>query len=248
MQHNNSAKLAAFDIDGTLSTGVLSLALLEELVKRGLFSGQVLRFLQGIENDYAQGKLGREEMSELWLQTYLKEMTGKDSEQYVLAAQKVWETAKANTFSFVKPLLNELNNSGFTTLVISASPKEIVSCFCQDNYFSAERFRATSVKVDELGKYSGEAEIVLSLAKHKLEQLNDLVEKLYPEKQIDWENSLAMGDSFSDVEMLRAMGKPIVMKEANRTENDLVRIAKEKGWTVVDENNALEKITALIAE
>jgi HAD superfamily phosphoserine phosphatase-like hydrolase len=243
---NNNIKLAAFDVDGTLSTGVLSLALLDELVKRGLFSADDLKSLKALENDYALGKLGREEMSEQWLARYLKAMEGKDPEKYIEAGQKVWEKARANTFSFVQPLLEKLEEYNYTTLVISASPDEIVRFFCEAHNFSPDRFRATKVKISDQGRYISEPEIILSLAKHKLDQLNSLAQSLYPDQEIDWEQSLAMGDSYSDFEMLNAIGKPIVMKESTREENDLVQIAKEKGWTIVDENDALEKILSLI--
>jgi HAD superfamily phosphoserine phosphatase-like hydrolase len=243
---NKNIKLAAFDVDGTLSTGVLSLALLDELVKRGLFSIEDLNKLRALEDDYALGKLGREEMSEQWLARYLKAMEGKDPEQYIAAGQKVWEKARTNTFSFVRPLLEKLEEQNYTTLVISASPDEIVRFFCEAHNFSPDRFRATKVKIDKQGKYIPETEVILSLAKHKLVQLHELAQNLYPDQEIDWDQSLAMGDSYSDFEMLNATGKPVVMKESDREENDLVQIAKEKGWTVVDENDALDKILSLI--
>lgn len=243
---SNNVKLAAFDIDGTLSTGVLSLSLLEELVNRGLFSKQVFNKLHSLELDYAKGKLEREEMSELWLQNYLQAMKGNDPEQYIKAAAEVWEKAKDNTFDFVEPMLNKLTEKGYTTLVISASPDEIVRFFCQANSFSVDRFRATKVKLDQFGKYTDSPEVTLSLAKHKLEQLNDLANNLFPDQEVDWQDSLAMGDSYSDLEMLKAIGKPVVMKESTREANELVKIAEDNNWTVVDENNALEKILALI--
>ncbi len=243
---NNQVKLAAFDVDGTLSTGVLSLAFLEELVKRGLFSKQFFNKLHGLEVDYAQGKLEREEMSELWLQNYLQAMKGNDPEQYIKTAAEVWERAKDNTFAFVQPMLAQLTEKGYTTLVISASPDEIVRFFCAAHNFTPDRFRATKVKVDEFGRYTDQTEIILALAKHKLDQLHGLAENLYPEQTIDWQSSLAMGDSYSDLEMLRAIGKPVVMKESTREPNELVKIAEENNWTVVDENTALEKILALV--
>jgi HAD superfamily phosphoserine phosphatase-like hydrolase len=242
----NNIKLAAFDVDGTLSTGVIGMTLIDELVKRGLFGTKDLASLKALEDGYALGKLGREEMSEQWLATYLKAVEGRDSEQYIEIGKKVWEKARANTFSFVKPLLEKLEEQNYTTLVISASADEIVRFFCEAHNLSPDRFRATKIKVDDQGKYVSEPEIIMSLAKHKLVQLNDLAQSLYPDQEINWKQSLAMGDSYSDFEMLNATGKPVVMKESNREENDLVQIAKEKGWTIVDENDALDKILSLI--
>lgn len=242
---DTTIKLAAFDVDGTLSTGVLSLALLEKLVERGLFSSQVFKELRQLEIDYGNGKLDRETMSATWLSKYLKAMEGNDPEQYIDTAREVWEDAKKNAFDFVNPLMEKLEANGYTTLVISASPDEIVRFFCEAHNFTPERFRATRVKIEN-GKYLPETEIIMSLAKHKLEQFHSLAQDLFPDQEIDWESSLAMGDSYSDLEMLRATGKPVVMQENGRDANELVKIAKENGWTVVNEDNALEKILALI--
>ncbi len=246
MLQTNDIKLAAFDIDGTLSTGVLSLALLEKLVERGLFSHAMFQKLHDLEVDYANGKLGREEMSGLWLANYLQAMKGNDPEKYIETGREVWAESRKNTFAFVQPLLSKLTESGYTTLVISASPDEIVRYFCEANSFTPDRFRATKVQVDEFGKYTDQAAVNLSLAKHKREQLNNLASNLFPNQEVNWQASLGMGDSYSDIEMLKAIGKPVVMKESNRDPNDLVKIAEENNWTIVDETNALEKILALI--
>jgi HAD superfamily phosphoserine phosphatase-like hydrolase len=239
-------KLAAFDIDGTLSTGVLSLNFLQALVDQGLFSKQVFENLRNLEYQYSLGKVGREEMSALWLKMYLEETAGKNPQHYSAVAEVVWKRVQGNTFSFVGELMEKLTEKGFQTLVISASPREIVSYFCFAYNITPERFRATSIKINEQGLYLPEAEVVLSLAQHKLDQLNDLVATLYPDQQVDWSQSLAMGDSYSDVEMLRAMGKPVVLKESNRETSDLEKIAQENQWTVVNEVNALEKILELV--
>ena len=55
----NNIKLAAFDVDGTLSTGVIGMTLIDELVKRGLFGTKDLASLKALEDGYALGKLGR---------------------------------------------------------------------------------------------------------------------------------------------------------------------------------------------
>lgn len=242
----SNIKLAVFDVDGTLSSGVLSLAFLQELVQRKLFSSQVYQSLRNLEKDYALEKMSREVMSEKWLATYLQEMAGKDPEHHLSAAEHVWEQSKANAFSFVSPLLDKLTEKGYTNLVISASPREIVKHFCETYNFSPERFRATTVKVSDSGKYMAETDVILSLAKHKLVQLNSLAESLFPDQEINWKESIAMGDSYSDVEMLRATGRPVVMQESGRKANDLVGIAMENNWTIVDEKNAFDKILDLI--
>lgn len=239
-------KLAAFDIDGTLSTGVLSLNFLQALVDQGLFQKSVFQSLHALEEQYAQGKMDREEMSALWLSIYLKEIAGKNPEHYNAVAGTVWNKVKGNAFPFVGELMEKLTEKGFQTVVISASPREIVSYFCATYNFTPDRFRATSIKLDSQGLYMAEPEVILSLAQHKLEQLNDLATKLYPNQQIDWSQSLAMGDSYSDLEMLKVMGKPVVMKESSREKSDLEKIAQENQWTIVNETNALEKILDLV--
>lgn len=240
------SKLAAFDIDGTLSTGILSLNFLRALVDQGLFPKQVFEDLKNLEDQYALGKMGREEMSALWLKTYLGGVAGKNPEHYNAVAEVVWNRVKGNTFPFVGELMQKLTQKGFQTIVISASPREIVSHFCATYNITPERFRATSVKINDQGLYSTEADVVLSLAEHKLEQLHDLVSTLYPDQSVDWSQSLAMGDSYSDIEMLRATGKSVVMKESGRAQSDLEAAAKENNWVMVDETNALEKILDLV--
>ncbi|MFJ5769666.1 HAD family hydrolase [Psychrobacillus sp. NPDC093180] len=46
---------------------------------------------------------------------------------------------------------------------------------------------------------------------------------------IDWENSYAYGDSFSDLPVLELVGNPIAVKP----EEKLLNVAKERGWEII---------------
>ncbi|MCF8009556.1 MAG: haloacid dehalogenase-like hydrolase [Halanaerobiales bacterium] len=51
----------------------------------------------------------------------------------------------------------------------------------------------------------------------------------YDKNNIDWDNSYAYADSIDDLELLKAVGHPVVVDPDQRLEN----IAKNKGWQVI---------------
>ncbi len=56
------------------------------------------------------------------------------------------------------------------------------------------------------------------------------IRELLENQQIDWENSYAYGDSYSDIHILELVGNPVAV----RPEEKLRQVAIERGWTILE--------------
>ena len=56
------------------------------------------------------------------------------------------------------------------------------------------------------------------------------VHEVLNDHQIDWENSFAYGDSFSDLPVLKLVGNPVAVKP----EEKLRKLATERGWEIIE--------------
>jgi len=242
-------KLAIFDADGTLKEEFpMGLLLLDELNKQGLFTNETLTLLANLDEQYAKGELDRNEMSERWITAYLKEVNGKDPKEFARVAAEVWEKVVKKHFDFVSEALEKLRAEGFEVIVISASPHEIVYEFCKTIGVDQDHFRGTRVKVGDEGLFVAEPEVLLSLPEHKVLRLKEMIKELFAGKEIDWENSIGMGDSGSDKAFMKLVGKPIAVCEKGKEPNGFIAYAQEMGWQIVDEDTALAAIKKVLAE
>ena len=246
---DEKVKLAIFDADGTLKEEYpMGLLLLEALKDNGLFAPIILEKLANLDKDYAEGRLDRNEMSQAWIATYLDEVKGKDPKEFARVAAEVWEKVVKKRFDFVQEALTKLREEGFEAIVISASPHEIVYEFCKTVGIDENHFRGTKVKVGEDGLFIAEPEVLLSLPEHKVLRLKEMIKELFTGKEIDWENSIGMGDSGSDEAFMKLVGKPIAVCEKGKEPNRFIAYAREMGWQIVDEDTALATIKKVIAE
>lgn len=66
----------------------------------------------------------------------------------------------------------------------------------------------------------------ITVGKRKTERLLEMME----DKDIDWENSIAYGDSSYDENILKIVGKPVAVNP----DSGLKSIAEKNGWTIIN--------------
>jgi HAD superfamily hydrolase (TIGR01490 family) len=214
---------AVFDIDGTLIRWQLYHAIADSLVKLGFIAP--VKF-QAIKDARMAWK--RREDSESFkryeqklVKLYGGIMNEITPEQFDKTAEAVFNEYKDQVYTYTRALIEELKAAGYLLFAISGSQTEIVSKIAAhygfDDYIG-------STYIQKNGHYTGAAKLPFL---HKDVALRKMIEK----HQAVLAESLAVGDSLSDIKMLEMVEVPITFNP----ERQLFDYAERKGWRIVIE-------------
>lgn len=223
MPKQPKVKLAVFDIDGTVFRSSLSIELTHHLTEKGIFPKHAW---QELEKDYiawldrqgAYKKYVRQIVSVL-----IKYLPGQDERILQKIADQILEEQKHHVYRYTRDLINNLKNKGYLLIAISGSADFLVNKFAKSLGFEASFGSHFIVKNK---KFTGEAIVGDTnkfLVLEKFAKDNNL--------NIDWKNSIAVGDTETDIPMLEAVGKAI----AFNPNVELAKYAQKRGWKIVVE-------------
>ena len=221
---NNQTPFAVFDIDGTLLRWQLYHAVTDQLIKSGKFDGQEFESVRQARRTWKdRSHASSYQDYEITLVEYFeKAIRGLTRQELVDASKMVLEEYKDQVYTYTRDLINDLKIKNYKLFAISASQKEIVELLAK--YYGFDAFAGTIYEVEN-DKYTGES-LVLRKEK-KVEVLKEF---------INWHNcslkdSIAVGDSDSDIPMLSYVEKPIAFNPSR----ELYEHAKLNNWDVVIE-------------
>ncbi len=219
IQLAGSTKLAVLGLDGTLYAGTLGMDLLNELAREKLFQPKALEQALFALDAYVQGELEREELAAHIYTVYGQGIVGLRQEQVDHAAAVAWERNKHRVFPFVRELLETLTQRGYTTVLMTGSPTEIVSQFTRTYAF--DHVYAAGFQLQG-GRYTGR----LQFSPGGPGQKRGILQRLVKALDVDLNASLVIGDSENDFEMFDLVGLPIAMNP----EGHLKLQFQSQGW------------------
>lgn len=216
-------KFAVFDIDGTLIRWQLYHAVVHELAKRGALGKDALtkvnakRMIWKTRQDPNAWKI----YESVIVAVYESALNVIDTKQFDEAVLSVIERYKDQTYSYTKELLTNLKSKGYFLLIISGSHHEMIELLARyygfDDWLGSQYLRKN-------GKFSGEKHIATF---DKGKTLAKFVDK----HELTYDQSIAIGDSGSDISMLELVHKPI----AFNPDQILLNHAKSKNWKIIVE-------------
>jgi HAD superfamily hydrolase (TIGR01490 family) len=216
-------KFAAFDIDGTLIRWQLYHVMVDKLAGAGALGPDAKQSLREARMNWKrrQHQDSFKEYERLIVRLYesaLVHMSTKDFDRFVT---DIIDEYKDQTYVYTRDLLRDLKAKGYFTLIISGSHHELIEqvgrYYGFDDWLGSQYVRSGE-------SYSGKKNIVSS---DKASALRSLVKK----HGLDYKDSLAIGDSASDIAMLELVERPI----AFNPDKILFEKAREKSWPVVVE-------------
>jgi HAD superfamily hydrolase (TIGR01490 family) len=220
-----SKKFAVFDIDGTIFHWQFFHELFDELVEAGVINSAIAKPVLDDRKKWRDGLINWSSY-ELGLVTALnkgivgidKKLLEKISDQIVVSKGKV-------LYHYTRDLLKELQEKGYTTIVISGSQQTLV-----------ERF-AKSYNIDiALGlDYEFADNKLVAIKREIYGQKSVLLKQVVKDHGLDWHDSYAVGDTSGDASMLDLVDHPI----AFNPDAKLLEIAKQKGWKIVVERKSM---------
>lgn len=216
-------KLAVFDIDGTIFRSSLVIELSHALVEQGIFPQAAKKEIAKEYLAWLDRKGSYEAYINKVVKIYVKYIKGKDFYSVNTIAQKVITYQKDRVYRFTRDLIKNLKKQNYFLVAISGSPSYIVSAYAKAIGFNL--FFGTELEVKS-GKFTGQI-VSLDSAFNKAKVVKDLAKKY----AINLKQSLAVGDTESDIPMLSLVGRPI----AFNPNMELAKVAKKRGWAIVVE-------------
>jgi phosphoserine phosphatase len=210
-------RLALFDIDGVIYGGYTIFDQIQDQEKRGIIPKGTWDKIILILTDYKSGAKNYTEAANTMLDVSAESIRGMDFDDLLHDTSEYMLRNKNNFFPYFEklvPFLSKTHDIYFVTTNFQMIPKAIGDMFGVKNFLS-------SIAGVEKGKFTGKVKLSLSGNKGIV---SDLLTKY------GVEGSIAVGDSENDADMLDKVELPLVMEPNEKLE----KIAKEKGWQIVN--------------
>lgn len=213
-------KLAIFDIDGTIFRSSLVIELSHALVEAGIFPLQSQKEISKEYLAWLDRKGSYEAYINKVVKIYIKYIAGKKFALVNRIAKQVINYQKDRVYRFTRDLIKKLKSQRYFLVAISGSPSYIVEKYARAIGFNL--FFGTELEIKN-GKFTGKIQS-LDSAYNKAKIVKDLARKHHA----DLKASVAVGDTESDVAMLKLVGKPI----AFNPNLNLAKVAQNKKWQI----------------
>lgn len=222
-EHNAKKPFAAFDIDGTLFRSGLYREVVFELVRMGAVPERILKQIADKETAWKKRAHGSAfaEFDQAVVDNFDVHLPRLKTAYFDLAAERVIKTHKDNVYVYTRDLVQDLKKKGYFLIAISGSQVEVVEPFAQHYGFDTwvgqsfergEEYFTGHIRKTHEGK-----------GKH--------LKKLIIKHNLTSEESVAVGDSMGDIEMLNMAEHAI----AFNPESNLYETASSRRWTIVIE-------------
>lgn len=215
-------KFAVFDIDGTLYRWQLFHELVQELTLADVFPSNTFRDVDNAWNEWRGGNLHFHGYETLVVETLMKYLPLIPIATFEAACDKVVSQSGHKLHAYPKALLKTLKEKGYLIIAISGSQQELLERFGALHGFDIV---IGAVYERKKGHFTGQFERMT--IGHKAELLAALIEK----ENLSVHDSVAIGDSDGDIEILAMTESPIAFNPSE----GLFEHAKSHGWSIVVE-------------
>lgn len=214
-------KFAVFDIDGTLIRWQLYHAVVNRLAVTGKLGDGSYDRIHAARLKWKERARSFREYERALVHEFQLLLPELDPQDYDQVVRDIWDEYHDQTYTYTRDLIKDLRTEGYFLLIISGSPGEIIALLAE--YYGFDDFVACEFERQD-DRFTGQ---VITPVFDKEKVLKQLVKK----HGLSWKNSVAVGDSASDIAMLKLVEKPI----AFNPDQKLFAAARDQGWPVVVE-------------
>jgi len=221
---NQPKKLAVFDIDGTIFRSSLLIQLSHALVESKIFPKHAEKEIEKEFLAWVDRKGTYEAYINKVVQIYIEHIKGKGFDEVDKVARSVIAYQKDRVYRYTRDLIKKLKKQKYFLVAISGSPSYIVEVYAKAIGF--DLFFGTELEIKN-GKFTGKV-LSIDSAINKSKIMKTL-SKDYP--SLNFKDSVAVGDTESDIEMLSLVGKPIAFNPNFK----LTEAARKRKWDIIVE-------------
>src|SRR3989344_689693 len=216
--------VAAFDIDGTVFRSSLLIELVERLIERDVFPHEARAEFDEERHRWLDRKGDYEAYINKVVQVFVGQLKGVPYEEVKNIAGEIIEEKHNHVYRYTRDLIKDLKEKGYYLLAISHSPKFIVDGFGYEHGF--DKVYGSFFTTGASGNFTGEGEDW-----DILQNKNAILTRAVRKEALTLEESVAVGDTESDIGMLEMAERAI----AFNPNQALYTHAKRRGWQVVVE-------------
>src|SRR6266540_6738069 len=215
---------AFFDLDKTLLPGAALFPLAREMYRQGAFTtGDILRIASDQIAYRLSGKEDKERIRRA-REVTLGAVKGQAQSEVVEMGRAVAERELIPRFyPQAVELMNRHKRAGREVYISSSSPEDFLAILSTE--LGMDGVIGTRAQVEN-GVYTGHLDGELCNREEKARRVAELAD----ERGIDLVRCYAYSDSINDLPLLELVGNPVAMNP----DRPLLRIARQRGWQVID--------------
>lgn len=213
---SDSGVAAIFDFDGTIIAGYSATVFLRDQLKRGdLSRAELMQITQAVTS----WGLGNTSFSAL-MAVHAQYLAGTSEAEYIAHSERLFKTGIARLiYPEIRQLIAAHRAAGHRIAIISsATPYQVLPC-AQD--LGIDDVYCTELEVKH-GKFTGRVVSPTCFGEGKVTAAKHLARR----RKIKLANSFFYSDSADDIELLEAVGRPVVLNPRGK----LSGIARRTGW------------------
>ncbi len=220
-------KFAVFDIDGTLIRWQLYHALVDKLVAQGAIDESIFLRVKQARMDWKRRAHTESynNYEHALVETFLSALPNVTPKQFEQAVDTTFEEYKDQVYTFTRELVPYLKSKDYRVLAISGSQTQIVAKIAA--HYGFDDCVGSELEIKK-GKFTGKS---ISPFGKKDQILKTLIKK----HQLSVKDSVAVGDSESDISMLKMVEQPIVFNPTSK----LFKVAKGQKWPIMIERKSV---------
>lgn len=219
-------KVALFDFDGTLYPHETFDILIEKIKKHPEYKTVYIKFIRSFGPTYIGYKLklvSRLTMQNKALEKYIHSFKGMYKEEI----ESFFHEIANNMIEDMRPglveQLRKLKEDNYYIVLVSGAFMPLLEALFKSD--SVDYIFGSVIHYDE-GKLDHKKQFNRVHSGMKVKLLMDHFNSRGD--TVDWENSLAFSDSYSDIQMLELVGNPVAVQPDEK----LLKIATEKNWKI----------------
>ncbi len=198
---------ALLDWDGTLRDDATLFCWEDYLVRTGVIDNTVVLERERLRNEYRQGKINHDDLSREACVTYLSALAGMSRQQYFSLIDAYMPEDRRHYSPHTEILFRWLKKHDIQPIVVSGAPHDVICQYFQEFHITQAYDFVCDFKDEKLSP------VYVGSGGHDKQKIVEYCQTQWNEPPI-----LAMGDSASDVPMLRAAKFPIIVGKALRSQ------------------------------
>ncbi|WP_144513120.1 HAD family phosphatase [Bacillus sp. FJAT-22090] len=218
-------RVAIFDFDGTLYAEETFKLMMNHLKEHPIYKSTYKRFYRSIVPPYLANKLKLypdAKMKERSMQLYLHAFEGITESEMNAYFDEFKDKMHDDFNKEVVARLKRHQADNIHILLVSGAYTQFLQRVTRD--FTFNQIIGTDILYKE-----NIVDIRTPIQHVNGARKTENILKVLEGQQIDWKNSYAYGDSYSDMPVLELVGNPVAVKP----EEKLRTVAKERGWDII---------------
>lgn len=218
-------RVAIFDFDGTLYAKETYQTLMDHLKEHPIYKARYKRFLSAILPPYIGSKLKIypvKKMRERSMQVYLEALENFTVDELETYFEEIAEKMKKDFNPLVVAKVKQHAADGVHVMLVSGAYTPLL-------HIVTEGLPFDSIIGTDVPVHNHVLNTKLPVRHIQGPRKNEKIEAALANKDIDWANSFAYGDSYSDLSVLDLVGNPVAVQPEQR----LQVVAEKRDWAII---------------